>query len=238
MPGGLPVTGDDDGQHVAQVGGAPAFGDEHRPVLVDQPDAQFARDVGCSEHRLDALDGRRRRCVDPHRVGPGVVGEVQGCVEESGRPQVVDERPVSQAQLGGLVLDAAAADTATGHSHRHLVPGQRLDGVEDLDVAGAAAEVGAEVAGDIVTCEGTALPVDLRLGPHQDARRAEPALEGAVGGEGRRIPVPLRRVESLEGHARCPLGLLHRRLARDACLPVEQDGAAAALSGRCTAVLG
>jgi hypothetical protein len=48
--GGGEVVGDDDGQHVAQVAGAPAHGDEHRPVLVDEPHLEVAGDVGCGVH--------------------------------------------------------------------------------------------------------------------------------------------------------------------------------------------
>ena len=40
---GVAVAGDDEREHVAEVRRAPAFGDEHRPVLVDQADAQLAR---------------------------------------------------------------------------------------------------------------------------------------------------------------------------------------------------
>ena len=57
-PGLLLRLGDDDRQHVAGVGGAPALGDEDRPVLVDDADPQLAGDVGGGEHGDDA---RRRR---------------------------------------------------------------------------------------------------------------------------------------------------------------------------------
>ena len=53
------VVGDDEREHVAEVRGAPALGDEDRPVLVDQADAQRAGHVGRGEHAHDA--GHRRR---------------------------------------------------------------------------------------------------------------------------------------------------------------------------------
>ena len=53
--GMVPGVGHDDRQHVAGVRGPSADGDQHRPVLVDDPDRQFAGKVGGGE------DGRRRR---------------------------------------------------------------------------------------------------------------------------------------------------------------------------------
>ena len=237
-PGGLPVAGDDDGKDVAQVRGAPALGDEHRPVDVDEADPQLAGHVGGGEHGLDAVDGGRRRGVDADHVGPGVVGQSERPVEHPLRRQVVDERPVAEAQLACLVLGSAGAQPTQRQGHGHLAGRQRLDGVEDLHVARAPAQVGAEVPGGVVTGEGVALLVEERLGAHDDAGRAEPALQGTVGGERRRIPVALGAVEPLEGRDRRPLGLVHRRLAGDAGLAVQQHRAAAALARRRTAVLG
>ena len=65
-------VGDDDGEHVARIRRAAADGDHHRPVLVDDPDAQLARQVISGEHRLDAGCCERRRCIDRHDVGAGV----------------------------------------------------------------------------------------------------------------------------------------------------------------------
>ena len=86
----LPGPGHHDGEHVAGVGRAAALGDEHRPVLVDQPDAQLTRHVGRGEHGDDT--GRRAGggAVDAAHVGAGVVGEAQGGVQQARRPQVVD----------------------------------------------------------------------------------------------------------------------------------------------------
>ena len=93
-----------------------------------------------------------------------------------------------------LVLGAARADAAGKGCVDHPVLRDGLDRVEHLDVAGAAAQVGAEVAGHVVALQRGALLVDLRLGPHDDAGDAEPALQAAARGEGVGELLPLRFV--------------------------------------------
>ena len=56
----LAGLGDDDRQHVAGERGATADWDHHRPVLVDDSDAQLARDVGGRVHGHHAIGGCRR----------------------------------------------------------------------------------------------------------------------------------------------------------------------------------
>ena len=118
-----PVAGHDDGQHVAEVRRPPALGDEHRPVLVDQPDPQLARDVGRGQDRLDPGHGRRRGGVDAQDVGPGVVGQPQDPVEQALGEQVVDERPAAGRQRRALVLDRRRADAAGQRWARGTRPG-------------------------------------------------------------------------------------------------------------------
>ena len=170
-PGGGPVAGHDEGQDVAGVRRAPADRDEHRPVAVDEPDAQVARHVGGGEDALDAGDGLGRRGVDGEDVGPGVLGEDGGGVEQAGDPHVVDVVLVAERQLAGLVPAVAAADAprrpgvavgplggppvGRGRGGRPRdrdlgARGQQVDRVEDGVVAGAAAQVAAEVAGRLV----------------------------------------------------------------------------------------
>ena len=174
--GRLPVVGHHHGQHVAQVGGAATLGDHHRPVGVDDPDPVLTGDVGRGQHTVDAVDGLGGRGVDSDHVGPGVVGQAEGGVQQAVGRHVVDERAVAEAQLGGLDLHPAGPDATQGQGHRYLARGQRPHGVQDLHVAGAPAEVGAQVPGRIVAGQGLALPVHQRLGAQEDARRAESAL--------------------------------------------------------------
>ena len=166
-----PVGGDDERQHVAGVGRAPAHRDEHGPVAVDEPDAQLAGHVGSGEHALDARDRGGRGGVDGEHVGAGVLGQDDGGVQHAGDPHVVDVVLVAQRELAGLVLAVAAADapgrsgrrpggvTASGHGTGTSSPvGQQVDGVEDRVVAGAPAQVAAEVAGGLVAGERRARP--------------------------------------------------------------------------------
>ena len=62
-PRQLARLGDHDRQHVAGVRRAPADGDHDRPVLVDDADAQFARDVRRGEDADDTISsGGRGSC--------------------------------------------------------------------------------------------------------------------------------------------------------------------------------
>src|SRR5829696_2887736 len=57
---------------------------------------------------------------------------------------------------------------------------------------------GAEVAGHVRPGEVGALLVDLRLGPHNDAGDAEPALQAAARGEGIGVTLALDGREAFE----------------------------------------
>ena len=170
----LAGLGDHHGEHIAGVGSAAAFGDQDGPVLVDQPDPQLAGDVGGGEHGHHAGRATSGLDVDAPDLGPGVVGEPQGGVQEARRAQVVDVAAIAEGELGRLVLDAPAADAAR-RGDRHLLAGRhRLYGVHDLHVAGAPAQVGAEVTRHVLAREVGALLVDLRLGPHDDPGMQKP----------------------------------------------------------------
>ena len=176
----LAGLGDDDGEHIAGERGPPTDGDHHRPVLVDDPDAQLAGDVGGGEHGDDAVGSRGSGGVDGDDVGAGVGGEVQGGVEHPGHAKIVDVAAVAERQLLRLVLGTGLADATTEGDLERLALGHRLDGVEDLDVPRAAAQVGAEMRGHAVPVEIGALLVDLRLGAHHDAGDAEATLQAAT----------------------------------------------------------
>ena len=98
--------------------------------------------------------------------------------------------------------------------------------------------MGAQVPGGLLPGQLGPLPVDEGFGAHQDAGCAETALEGAVSGEGGGVEVPFGGVEALQSDYLRPLSPLHRGLAGHPGPAVDQHGAAAALTGRRTAVLG
>ena len=108
--GRLAAVGHHQGHDVAQIRRASALGDEHRPVLVDQPDAQVAWHVGSGEHGRHAGHGLGPAGVDGYHVGPGVLGQVHRAVEHSRRRHVVDVELVAQRQVGGLVAGGARSD--------------------------------------------------------------------------------------------------------------------------------
>ena len=92
--------------------------------------------------------------VDGEDVGPGVVGELAARRGACRRPGC---RRRSRGRRGRARWPRTCApDEPTppgGSATGHLVGDERLDGVEDLHVPGAAAEVGAEVAGRLVAGE-------------------------------------------------------------------------------------
>ena len=94
-----------------------------------------------------------------------------------------------------------------------------------------------QVPGRLFAGQRLALPVDQCLGPHDDARGAEAALQGPVGGEGRGVLLPLLTRQPLNGGDGHPLNPLHGRLAGHAGLSVQEDSAAATLPRRRAAIL-
>ncbi len=81
----------------------------------------------------------------------------------------------------------------------------------------------------VLTCQVGALLRDQRLRAHDDAGRAEPALEGAGRREDPRVAIALLGGHAFEGRDRATRGLGERRLAAHLRLAVEQDRAAPAL---------
>jgi hypothetical protein len=230
VPRGLLGLGDHDGQHVAQIAGAPSDRNEHRPVGVDQTDRELSGDVVAGEDRHDTIERLRIGRVDVEHVGSGVVGEPERTVQHPGDPQVVDEITVAEREFGSFVLDATGADAAGRLQFGDLLPGrQQLDRLDDLGVAGAATEVGAEPSLDARAVEGGAFLIDEGLGANEDPRRAESALQRPLDRERPGEASPLLVVEPFQGDDVLALGPLHRDQTGLDRLAVHQDRAAAAL---------
>ena len=233
----LARLGDDDGHHVTGVAGATADGDHHRPVLLDDADVELAGDVGGGEDRDDAIGRGRGGWVDAEHVGTGVRGEVQRSVQRAGHAHVVDVAAIAERQLRSLVLRATASDGRRERGRELLALGDGVDRVEHLHVTGAAAEVSAEVSSHVGTFEVGTLLVDLRLGAHDDAGDAEPALQPTARSEGVGEGLALRRGHALEGDDRLAGHLRQRLLAADHGLAVDVHRAAPALPRGRAAVL-
>ena len=73
---------------------------------MDQTHLEVARHVGAGEDGMDAGDCLGHSGVDPQHVGPGVVGEAEGGVEDPVEADVVDVVAVPEGQFVTLVLDA------------------------------------------------------------------------------------------------------------------------------------
>ena len=115
-----------------------------------------------------------------------MVGEAEGAAEHSRRGHVAHERLVAQRELRALVAGAPRADTAARirHGERLAAPSgaDQLHRVDDLDVAGAPAEVAEQSVFDLVARRARVLREE-RLALEHDPRRAEPALRRAGGNE-------------------------------------------------------
>lgn len=230
--------GDDDRQYIAVVGGATALGDEHRPVLVDDPDVESTGDVRACEHCDHARDGLCRRGVDADHVGPRMFGEMQRTLEETIGSDVVHVAPVTERQFDALVLRSRISDPGRCSRGSHLAGDQQVDRLEDLRISGAATQVRSKTACGRLPIEIRPLLIDERLRAHENAGSAEPALERSRGSEGVGEMFALFDLKSFEGRDALSLGLVHRDEAALDRLAVDKDGARPTLPGRRTAVLG
>ena len=97
--------------------------------------------------------------------------------------EVVDVGLVAEREVGALVARPARTDAARRLDLRRFAARQQLDGVENLDVAGAPAQVRAEMAGRVTSRKAAPFAIEQRLRAHHDSRRAETALERATGPE-------------------------------------------------------
>ena len=199
LPGSLPRVGDDKCKDITQIGRSSALGYEHRPVGVDDPDPQVTRDVGSREHSLDAGHGARRSRIDLEHVGPGVVRKPERSVKHARNPDVVHIVTVAERELDALVPGASGPEASRGDRRRRFAACQHFHRVEDLAVTGAAAQMRPEIASSLVAGKTRSLLVDERFDPHENAGRAETALQGPGGGERGSQALPLGGVEPLQG---------------------------------------
>ncbi len=178
----------------------------------------------------DAGRGERGGRVDGDDVGAGVLGEVQRGVQHPGHADVVDVVAVAEGERRSLVFRTRSTDRGRELRLERAAMGHCVDRVEDLHVAGAPAEMCPEVGLHGCLGERVALLVDLGLGPHDDARDAEPALQAAARRERVGEALPFGLVDALECGDRLAVDLGDVVLARHGGLAVDQHGAASALA--------
>ncbi len=170
--GGMAVLGRDGGDDVADVRRDLALGHELAPVPLDRSLCALAGDVGGGDDRYDSRLRERPRRVDAEDPGPRVIREPQPAVEHAGGDHVAHERVVAEGQLRALVAGGARADAAAAVGLRQGLPAAgtsgELDRVDDLDVAGAAAQVPEQGMGDLVP-RGLWMLLQEHLGLHHDS---------------------------------------------------------------------
>jgi len=165
-----------------------------------------------------------------------VAGEYERTVQQPVSLQVVDVAAVAEGEFDGLVLGASLSDPARQLRDSVRSSGEVGDGVDDLGVPGAAAEVGTEPALDGRPIQCGALLIDECLHANQDAGDAETTLQCTVGGEGLGEPCPVLLRETLERRDVPPRDLVQGRGATDPRLPIDEHCAGSALAGGGTAI--
>ena len=204
-----------DREHIAEIGRDAAFGNKHRPVLVDETNAELARHVGRGVHRLDAGHFERVRRIDGHDLGARVIGELQRGMEQPGLLHIVDEGSSPDGEIASLVFDATRAHTLRKLDVEVLAFRKRFDGIENFDVTRASTEVRSEETRRLVAFQILPLRVEERLGAHDDAWRTESALESATGCKRARVAIDFGVVHAFEGDDVFPFDRVERlRAAR------------------------
>ena len=167
-----------------------------------------------------------------------MLGQVNGTMQQTRGDHVIDEGTFAHGELVRFVLDAAATDAPRLNDYRDFTGGDVFDRVEDFDVAGATAQMGAKQGSGVLAGEIGALLVDHCLGAHDDARGAETALQRAVRGKCCRHRVSLGAIHTFEGEHFGASRFLQRRLTGNTGLAIHHDRATAALTARRAAILG
>jgi len=162
-------------------------------------------------------------------------------VGHAGGRDVVDECSLAECQCRPLVLGQMGPHTAGGRvgacGFAASDLGEQLDGVDDLLVAGAAAEVGSHVGGDL-RASGAGVALQKGVCPDGQSRRAEAALDGAASNEAIGDLLAVDLGETFERGDAFAGDLRGFDRAGEAGLVVDEDGAGAALTLGLTASLG
>ena len=239
---GMPLgVGSHRGQDVADAVRHLAFGHEQGPVSIDQALVPFARHVGGGDDADNArLPGGLRR-VDAQDAGARVRREEEAASQHAVHAEVVDERAIAKRQAPGVLAGQTAAERPAVVGLRQRLARERprrgLDGVDDLHVAGAAADVVVQRFGDLAARR-RRVRVDQALRGHHDPGGTKAALEAARHREGVGEDVPCPGIEALQGDDVSPGGRAGGHDAGRQRPAIDQHGAAAARTLGRAAVLG
>ena len=214
-------------------------GDELAPVLFQRPEHALAGHVGGGQRRDHAGVRLRLRRVDAQHARARMIGEAQGAVEHPRLAEVGDERLVAEGELVRAVAQSSRSPTPSPRLRQRLAaPRARreLHRVDDLHVAGAAAEIAEQRVGDLLSRRHGILREE-RLRLHHDPRRAEAALRRTGDGEGVGPELPRLGREPLLRDDVLSLRAGRLLCARDDGTAVDEDGARAAGAFRRAPVL-
>ena len=216
---------------VAQVMGNTAHGDHGVPVLHQVPHLDVPRDVRRREDPHDARQGQGLLGMDGQHPGPGI-----GAADGAGVDHAVEIDVIGvDAGAPHLLLRVDPGDPAAhGPVPRPLrqLSGpedlrRQQNGVDDLHIARAAADIGTDGEGRLLPAGG-GVHVQQALGRHHHAWGAEAALNGPGLAEGVGIDLLLPVRETLHRDDGLPLQLVGLGDAGSRGLAVDEDGAGAA----------
>ncbi len=162
-------------------------------------------------------------------------------MQHARKRHVIDECALPEDELLPLESRHACPHPAAAQRLRHGVAAaharHQLDRVDDLLVAGAAAEMPVDRARDLLARRRW-IVAEKVMRAQGDARNTEAALQAGGGHEGARHEPLLVFVDAFQRRDLAPRDRLGRRRARDLRLPIDEHEAAAALPLRLAAVLG
>ena len=232
----LGMVGRDDGDRLAEV--AHAVDRQHRLVRELEPVRLLPRDVGVREHGVHAGKRERRGEVDREdsrvrvRAAQRVSPEHPRCRQVARVRELAGRlrRAVDALDALADAADAELAPARDAHGPRSPARRRQPDRVEDLLVAGAAAEVPGERLADLVLARvGRAL--EQRGGRDDQPGRAEAALHRARVDErllhGMKVsPAPRPSTVTTSWPSACAASTRHAHTS----VAVEEDGAGPALA--------
>ena len=133
-----------------------AHANQERPILLDQADHPVTRHIGGGEDADDTGHGRRSASVDAENFGPWVVTKLERTIDHAIQLHIGDIGALAQNHPASIIARVTCADfSCTGRLGNLFFSANSIGGIEngvdDLFVASAAAEMRRQRFGDIVT---------------------------------------------------------------------------------------
>ena len=228
----IPVTGAHQSHGVPQIVGDLADADHGGLILFQVAHIHLAGDVLLGQNAHHTGQRLRLAGIDGQHTGTGILAADGTAVAHPVHVHVVGVLAVAQYLLRHIQpVDPAAHLPVIGGGLRQLPLPEDLtcqqDAVDDLHIAGAAADVVADGEGRLLT-GGVGVYIQQRLGGDDHAGDAEAALHGPRLTEGKDIDLLLPVGQPLHGDDGLALQLVRLRYAGLGGLAVNEDMAGAA----------